>query len=118
MMRAWPGRRSPVRKASKAIFNQHPWIYRSALVGAGSKGSQTAVIFLEAWPEHRAEARNNTNRFYAELRQLAVAHQHTARIEHFLLVVDSLPVDIRHNAKIFREKLVPAAEEVVRKPRR
>jgi hypothetical protein len=35
---------------------------------------------------------------------LGQTHEHTRGIEHFLLH-RSLPVDIRHNAKIFREKL-------------
>ena len=32
-------------------------------------------------------------------------------IEHFLIYPRSLPTDIRHNAKIFREKLKPWAEQ-------
>lgn len=98
----------------EAIFNQHPWIYRSALVGAGPQGRQKPVIFLEAWPEHRVKAHRNAEQLQLELKQLAAAHQHTQEIKHFHLVADSLPVDIRHNAKIFREKLVPMAETVVR----
>jgi hypothetical protein len=44
----------------------------------------------------------------AELAQLAKANPLTERIEHFL-IHPSMPVDIRHNAKIFREKLAPWA---------
>ena len=36
---------------------------------------------------------------------MAVLHAHTDEIEDFILVQPSLPVDIRHNAKIFREQL-------------
>ena len=36
--------------------------------------------------------------------ELASQHRHTQHIETFFLH-QSLPVDIRHNAKIFREKL-------------
>jgi hypothetical protein len=36
--------------------------------------------------------------------QLAGRHPLTASIDHFL-IHPSFPVDIRHNAKIFREKL-------------
>ena len=42
-------------------------------------------------------------------RQLA-AHPKTASIKHVLLK-QKLPVDIRHNSKIFREKLKPWAEQ-------
>ena len=40
-----------------------------------------------------------------ELRCLGAAHEHTGMITAFLLYKGSFPVDIRHNAKIFREKL-------------
>jgi acyl-CoA synthetase (AMP-forming)/AMP-acid ligase II len=101
----------------EAVFNQHPWVYRSALVGAGPRGQQTPVIFVEAWPEHRRTAQQNVDRLIAELRQLASQHPHTADIKHFVVLWGSLPVDIRHNAKIFREKLVPAAEQIVARQR-
>jgi acyl-CoA synthetase (AMP-forming)/AMP-acid ligase II len=97
----------------EAIFNQHPWIYRSALVGTGPRGHQRPWIFLEAWPEHYKAAHRNADQLYAELRQLALAHPHTAEIETFYLVADTLPVDIRHNAKIFREKLAERADILV-----
>ena len=40
----------------------------------------------------------------AEVRELAGANPLTADIDTFL-ILPSFPVDIRHNAKIFREKL-------------
>jgi len=104
----------------EAVFNQHPWVYRSALVGVGSRGEQWPWVFLEAWPEHRKTAHRNLNRLYADLRQLALANSHTFEIKVFHLVADSLPVDIRHNAKIFREKLAERAEWMLKhsRPRR
>jgi len=99
----------------EAIFNQHPWVYRSALVGTGPRGQQRPWIFLEAWPEHHKRAHRNAERLYAELRQLALRHSHTAEIETFYLVADSLPVDIRHNAKIFREQLAELAATLERR---
>src|SRR5262249_47563721 len=98
----------------EAIFNQHPSIYRSALVGTGPRGAQTPFLFVEPWPEHRATAKQSWPQLQRELRQLAIGHPHTAQIEHFQLT-DALPVDIRHNAKIFREKLVPLAEAALQK---
>jgi olefin beta-lactone synthetase len=93
----------------EAIFNQHPWVYRSALVGVGPRGQQRPVVFLEAWPEHRSAAHRKFTQLEAELRQAASRHAHTAEIEDFVLVTGNLPVDIRHNAKIFREKLAETA---------
>jgi len=45
-----------------------------------------------------------------ELRKMAAGHEHTRSIRDFLLH-PSLPVDIRHNAKIFREQLALWAAE-------
>jgi acyl-CoA synthetase (AMP-forming)/AMP-acid ligase II len=88
----------------EAIFNQHPWIYRSALVGVGPRGEQRPVVFVEPWPEHWGSAKSQWSKLDRELQQLAQQHPHTSQITTFLLR-RSLPVDIRHNAKIFREKL-------------
>ena len=48
----------------------------------------------------------------SDLRQLALENELTRQITHFLIHPD-FPVDIRHNAKIFREKLSKwAADEL------
>jgi acyl-CoA synthetase (AMP-forming)/AMP-acid ligase II len=93
----------------EAVFNRHPWVYRSALVGVGPRGNQRPVVFVEPWPEHYAAARKDFARLRGDLAGLAQAHAHTQSIGDFLLM-KSLPVDIRHNAKIFREKLAVVAE--------
>jgi acyl-CoA synthetase (AMP-forming)/AMP-acid ligase II len=92
----------------EAIFNQHPAIYRSALVGIGPPGAQRPVIVVEPWPGKLPRGRAAREQLIAELRQLARANPLTADIEHFL-VHRNMPVDIRHNAKIFREQLAPWA---------
>jgi Acyl-CoA synthetases (AMP-forming)/AMP-acid ligases II len=88
----------------EAIFNQHPRVYRSALVGVGPPGEQRPVIIAEPWPDQRPKSRADERQLLAELASIAGRHQHTTAIRDFLLL-DALPVDIRHNAKIFREKL-------------
>jgi acyl-CoA synthetase (AMP-forming)/AMP-acid ligase II len=88
----------------EAIFNQHPRVYRSALVGVGQPPDQRPVIIVEPWPEHRPRSPSDEHRLIEELRELARQHSHTVDIADFLLH-ESLPVDIRHNAKIFREQL-------------
>jgi olefin beta-lactone synthetase len=92
----------------EAIFNQHPWVYRSALVGVGQHGKQRPVVFVEPWPEHFASAKRGWPRFREQLRGLGVANSRTWEIRDFELL-KTLPVDIRHNAKIFREKLAGLA---------
>lgn len=88
----------------EAIFNQHPRVYRSALVGVGTPGQQRPVIIAEPWPECRPKSHADERKLLAELTGLARQHAHTAGIADFF-VMRALPVDIRHNAKIFREKL-------------
>jgi acyl-CoA synthetase (AMP-forming)/AMP-acid ligase II len=88
----------------EGVFNEHPAVYRSALVGLGPRGSQIPVMIVEPWPQHRPASRTQEQQLLDELRQMAQQHDHTRMIEHFL-VHTAMPVDIRHNAKIFREKL-------------
>ena len=88
----------------EAIFNEHPAIRRSALVGVGPAGRQRPVIVLEPHRGFMPKGKKQRAAFLAEIRQLAAANPLTAPIADFLLH-PHFPVDIRHNAKIFREKL-------------
>ena len=84
----------------EAIFNEHPEVFRSALVGLGEQGKQRPVLTVELY----ARKAKDEERLCAELRELARANPLTAKIEVFMIFT-VFPVDIRHNAKIFREKL-------------
>jgi acyl-CoA synthetase (AMP-forming)/AMP-acid ligase II len=97
----------PIR--CEAIFNQHPDIRRSALVGVGPPGRQRPIIILEPHAGRMPVGRTAEETLLAEIRQLAAANPLTAAISDFLLH-PSFPVDIRHNVKIFREKLAVWAE--------
>lgn len=90
--------------ACEAIFNQHPAVARSALVGIGRSGQQMPVIICQPRPGQMPYRPSRRRQLIAELRALAEQHAHTRGIQHFLFH-RSFPVDIRHNAKIFREKL-------------
>ncbi|HVT27610.1 MAG TPA: fatty acid CoA ligase family protein [Lacipirellulaceae bacterium] len=82
----------------ESIFNTHPAVRRCALVGVGRRGEQTPVIVVEpksSW--------NEAERL--ELQRMARSHRQTAAIDQFMVVQSSLPVDVRHNAKINREML-------------
>ena len=89
------------------VFNTHPEIKRTALVGIGARGSQAPVLCVElnAGVGHSQHAR-----IAAKLRHIADGFVHTARVETFLFH-PMVPVDIRHNAKIGREKLAAWAAE-------
>jgi acyl-coenzyme A synthetase/AMP-(fatty) acid ligase len=90
----------------EAIFNTHNEVFRSALVGVKIKGKIEPVICVEL--EHDSL---NYDRVFIQkdLLELAQKFEHTKNIKH-VLFHESFPVDIRHNAKIFREKLAVWAE--------
>lgn len=94
------------------VFNQHPAVFRSALVGlrqgAGGRG-QDPVVIVELRKGMAPKKQAERERLIAELRDLGAAHPMTARITRFM-IHPAFPVDIRHNAKIFREKLAVWAE--------
>ena len=92
---------------SEAIFNQHPDVRRSALVGKGSGNDREPVIIIE--PENKDGVAKDRKTFTKELLDLGAAYPHTRSIKKILFYPD-FPVDVRHNAKIFREKLAAWAE--------
>ncbi len=83
----------------EAIFNCHKDVFRSALVGIGRPGSQKPVMIVETNKEI-----TNIEELFSELKLLASQYDLTRIIDTFL-IHPFFPVDIRHNAKIFREKL-------------
>lgn len=94
----------------EAIFNDHPAVYRSALVGLGKKPAQRPVIVVEPEPGEFPTTEARREELRRELLELGAANPLTESIRD-VLFHQSLPVDIRHNVKIFREKLVPWAAE-------
>jgi len=95
----------------EAIFNQHPGVLRSALVGVGEKTRQAPVICIELKPEARGMSRNQLTR---ELLELGRQNILTQSID-VVLFHKAFPVDIRHNSKIFREKLAVWAAKQLKK---
>ncbi len=94
----------------EAVSNVHPDVFRSALVGVDTVlGWQTPVLIIELEPG----ARRRKRLVIEEVKKLIGRHPLTKRIEH-VLVHPSFPVDIRHNAKIFREKLKIWAQRQLR----
>jgi acyl-CoA synthetase (AMP-forming)/AMP-acid ligase II len=85
----------------EAIFNNHPLVFRSALVGIGSRNQQKPVICIDL---KRSRHHLNKKTIKKELFELAKQNELTKDIKS-ILFHKSFPVDIRHNSKIFREKL-------------
>ncbi|SFI63733.1 fatty acid CoA ligase family protein [Planctomicrobium piriforme] len=88
----------------EAIFNEHPRIYRSALVGIGPRGQQRPAIVAEPEPGQFPKTPADEQQLRDELLALGRQHAHTQNIRD-ILFHPSLPVDTRHNVKINREAL-------------
>ncbi|MEK7222240.1 MAG: AMP-binding protein, partial [Nitrospirota bacterium] len=97
----------------EAIFNQHPGVFRSALVGIGPAGRQRPVIVIEPHPDKFPATPDATTRFTDELLRLGAANPLTAGITA-VLFHRAFPVDVRHNVKISRDKLALWAAERLR----
>ena len=85
----------------EAIFNQHPEVFRSALVGVG----KTPIIIIQRIPKSNTPKKELTK----QLLELAQKHLHTRPIKQ-VLYKSRFPVDVRHNAKIRREDLTVWAQ--------
>lgn len=89
----------------EAIFNQHESVKRTALVGIGERPRQTPVLCVELHaPPGGPSSAMPFDTVRRELTELGQAHD-MARHVKFMLCHSKFPVDIRHNSKIFREKL-------------
>lgn len=83
------------------IFNQHPAVRRTALVGVGAPGAQEPVLVVE--PEAESPLRHDV--LVAELLSLGEQFEVSRNIRNILVYPKTFPVDVRHNAKIHREVL-------------
>lgn len=93
----------------EGIFNCHPKVYRSALVGIGNPPQQCPVLCVELEDQEKKRGKG-WQQLKQEILNLGAAHGQTKEIKR-LLFHPSFPVDVRHNAKIAREKLARWAAE-------
>ena len=84
------------------IFNQCDRVRRSALVALN--GGADVGVAIEPFPEFFPNTDVDRNVFEARLREHALKDPLTAQITKFFFH-PSFPVDPRHNAKIFRDRL-------------
>jgi acyl-CoA synthetase (AMP-forming)/AMP-acid ligase II len=85
----------------ESVFNTHPEVFRTALVGVGEAGSAVALLCVEL---EGGVGRSQHSRIRAELLGLGSGFEHTREIRT-VLFHPAFPVDIRHNAKIGRGAL-------------
>ncbi|MER6253251.1 fatty acid CoA ligase family protein [Streptomyces sp. NPDC001584] len=101
----------------EGVFNAHPLVRRTALVGIGPAGAQRPVICVETETGADGAALDDGawTDLVAELRAMAEEHAPTTGLQEFLHH-PGFPVDIRHNAKIGREELARWAERQQARP--
>ncbi|MGW6982411.1 fatty acid CoA ligase family protein [Streptomyces sp. NPDC054932] len=101
----------------EGVFNAHPLVRRTALVGIGPTGAQRPVVCVETetGADGAALDESTWTQLVAELRTMAEAHAATTGLQEFLRH-PAFPVDIRHNAKIGREELARWAERQQARP--
>jgi acyl-CoA synthetase (AMP-forming)/AMP-acid ligase II len=85
----------------ESVFNTHPEVFRTALVGVGAVSAQRPVLCVELEPGVGA---SEEVRIRSELLALGGGFEHTKTIRT-VLFHSGFPVDIRHNAKIGRTAL-------------
>ncbi len=85
----------------EAVFDTHPDVFRSALVGVGEPGCQLPVLCIEL---ESGVPSGDHDRVRRELLEIGAGFAHTRSIRT-VLFHPSFPVDIRHNAKIGRGAL-------------
>jgi len=85
-------------------FRQHPQVFRCALIGLGKAPAHTAALVVEPRTGHFPATEAARARFIAELREFAKTSPQGVRVKH-IVFQRTLPVDVRHNAKIHRLQL-------------
>jgi acyl-CoA synthetase (AMP-forming)/AMP-acid ligase II len=98
----------------EAIFNAHPEVARTALVGVGNKGAQKPVLVVEAKPGKEPASSQAKQRFRDKLLTLGAQFEHTRHIE-IILFHPAFPLDVRHNTKIQRHELAAWAAKQIAK---
>ncbi|MDR0534963.1 MAG: AMP-binding protein [Puniceicoccales bacterium] len=88
-------------EACEPVFNAHPRVARTALIGLGPAGAQAPALVVEPLPGGFPRTAAARARFDSELRALGAGTSATAGISRFFYQ-RKLPVDSRHNAKIHR----------------
>ena len=93
----------------EAIFNLHPQVKRSALVGIGPHGKQEPAIVIERKDREYLLGKDRSI-FESELLSLAKKFPHTENISK-IYFSKKFPVDVRHNIKIDRLKIKDEIEK-------
>ena len=95
----------------EAIANSHPEVYRSALIGTGDRFSQSPMVILEPWPKQTQERKLDDYQLSQAVVERLQKNPRSNDVKRVVVYPGKLPTDIRHNSKIFREKLTEWANK-------
>ncbi|MCG6880027.1 MAG: AMP-binding protein [Deltaproteobacteria bacterium] len=85
----------------EGVFNTHKAVFRTALTGVKRDGNVHPVLCVELEDQSKNVHKDAVR---TELLELGARFPHTKEVKT-ILFHDGFPVDIRHNAKIYRERL-------------
>jgi acyl-CoA synthetase (AMP-forming)/AMP-acid ligase II len=88
----------------EAVFLKHPAVQRAALIFIPTKTASIPAMVIEPKQWSTVYLPWKKKAFIRTLQTMALSKAHTSTIQHFF-IQRSLPVDIRHNAKIHRLSL-------------
>ncbi len=91
----------------EGVFDVHPKVFRTALVGVLMEGQTQPVLCVET---EAGLSEIDQQQITDDVLEMAKAFEHTRSIQT-VLFHSGFPVDIRHNAKIGREKLALWAQK-------
>jgi acyl-coenzyme A synthetase/AMP-(fatty) acid ligase len=100
--------------ACEGVFNTHGAVFRTALAEVKIDGRAVPVLCVELEAHSKGADRNIIRR---ELLELGARFPHTEDIK-IILFHPKFPVDIRHNAKIYRDRLGVWASRKLAKERK
>lgn len=86
------------------VVNAHPSVKRSALVGVPEGGGTVAVLCVQPVEDAEDGAEVDADALTGELRELVDRYEPSRGVDR-IVVVERIPVDRRHNAKIDRPKV-------------
>jgi acyl-CoA synthetase (AMP-forming)/AMP-acid ligase II len=90
------------------VFNTHPQVFRSALVGVGPRPRQRPMLVVEL-----VEGARWSPGLRQELLALGATVATTRDVQTILPHAGPLPVDVRHNTKLNREALAVWASQQI-----
>ena len=95
----------------EGIVNTCSAVYRSALIGTGPRNDQTPMVVIEPWPRSVSKVKCSQSQLISDVKRILAENSLAQTVARVVIFPKKLPTDIRHNSKIFREKLTVWASD-------